>query len=72
MRGCDVTDERRSIKKKRERLKIDPEENQHFKRRKKERILQGIYGQMDREVRKAQEEGGASKANVGEDSNKER
>ena len=25
LRGCDVTDERRSIKKKRERLKIDPE-----------------------------------------------
>ena len=68
----DVTHERSYIKKKRERLKMDPEDNPHFKGRMKERIPQGIYEEMNREVRKVHEEGGASKPTVGEDSNKEK
>ena len=51
----DVTYERSYIKKKRERLKMDPEDNQHFKRRRRERIPQGIYEEKNREVRKIHE-----------------
>lgn len=68
----DVTHERSYIKKKRERLKMDPEDNQHFKRRRREMIPQEIYEEMNGEVRKVHEEGGASKTTVGEDSNKEK
>lgn len=38
----DVTHERSYIKKKRERLKMDPEDNPHFKGRRKERILRNL------------------------------
>ena len=51
---------------------MDPEDNPHFKGRRKERIPQGIYEEMYREVRKFHKEGGASKPTVGEDSNKEK
>lgn len=71
--GFDVTGERRCVKKVKERLRMNPEENQHFKGRRKEKILEVICEQMGREVGKVpKEEEDASKVNVGEDSNEER
>lgn len=51
---------------------MGPGENHPQKRRKREKSLQGNCEQLGREGPQVQEEGGASKANIGEDSSKER